>query len=126
MACCRGELRPITAELKQEDWDRRPIFTDVRVGHFIFVKDWGKFNCYHYDNHYPKGDHQHKVRMNKGHIYGPVIHYGVFEKFFAVQMPMLHYGLRWINIWYCDKNLPLKGVVYGLPISADAIDRDHM
>eukprot|EP00959_Pyramimonas_sp_CCMP1952_P265016 5541544-Pyramimonas_sp.AAC.1 len=64
--------------------------------------------------------------MNKGHIYGPVISFGVFERFFAVQRPTLHYGLRWVNIWYCDKNLPLKGIVFALPVRADRIDDAHM
>eukprot|EP00959_Pyramimonas_sp_CCMP1952_P221076 4621853-Pyramimonas_sp.AAC.1 len=40
--------------------------------------------------------------MNKGHIYGPVIHFGVFEKFFAVQ-----------------------GVAFALPLRAD-IDAAHL
>eukprot|EP00959_Pyramimonas_sp_CCMP1952_P374372 7840293-Pyramimonas_sp.AAC.1 len=43
----------------------------------------------------PKGDYNTNVRMNMGHIYGPVIHLGVFEKFFAVQILILNYGLRW-------------------------------
>eukprot|EP00959_Pyramimonas_sp_CCMP1952_P351556 7365861-Pyramimonas_sp.AAC.1 len=85
MSCCRAALRPIAAELTQRDWDRRPIFNDVRVGDFILVKNWGQINCYHHDNHYPKGDYNSRVRMNKGHSYGLVMHFGVFEKFFAVQ-----------------------------------------
>eukprot|EP00959_Pyramimonas_sp_CCMP1952_P122813 2567112-Pyramimonas_sp.AAC.1 len=78
-----------------ENWDRRPIFNDVRMGDFTIVKHWGSINCYHYDNHYPKGDYNTRARMNKGHIYGSIIHFGVFEKFFSVQRPILNYGLRW-------------------------------
>eukprot|EP00959_Pyramimonas_sp_CCMP1952_P445409 9325693-Pyramimonas_sp.AAC.1 len=83
--------------------------------------------CYHYDNHYPKGNHNTNVPMNKGHIYGPIIHFGVFDKFFAVQMPILNYGLRWANIWHNDKSMPLKGVVFALPVRADeyAIDSTY-
>eukprot|EP00959_Pyramimonas_sp_CCMP1952_P389475 8161355-Pyramimonas_sp.AAC.1 len=55
MSCCRAALRPITANTTQQYWDRRPIFTGVRTGGFILVKNWGQINCYHYDNHYPKG-----------------------------------------------------------------------
>eukprot|EP00959_Pyramimonas_sp_CCMP1952_P180759 3779951-Pyramimonas_sp.AAC.1 len=62
--------------------------------------------------------------MNKGHIYGPIIHFGVFDKFFAVLIPILNYGLRWANIWYNDKSMPLKGVVFALPVRADIDPRD--
>eukprot|EP00959_Pyramimonas_sp_CCMP1952_P043582 911188-Pyramimonas_sp.AAC.1 len=54
------------------------------------------------------------------------MHFGVFGKFFAVQIPILQCGLRWVGIWYCDKNLPLKGIAYALPIRADKIDGAHM
>eukprot|EP00959_Pyramimonas_sp_CCMP1952_P390700 8187794-Pyramimonas_sp.AAC.1 len=90
------------------------------MGDFTIVKHWGSTKFYHYDNHYPKGDNNTKARMNKGHIYGPVIHFGVFEKFFAIQLPILNYGLRWVNIWYCDTNMPLKGVVFAMPVRADS------
>eukprot|EP00959_Pyramimonas_sp_CCMP1952_P417583 8748787-Pyramimonas_sp.AAC.1 len=61
----------------------------------LLSKNGGTTNCYHYDNHFSKGDHKTKVLMNKGHIYGPIIHFAVFDKFSAVQIPILNYGLRW-------------------------------
>eukprot|EP00959_Pyramimonas_sp_CCMP1952_P016544 350685-Pyramimonas_sp.AAC.1 len=79
MSHCREALRPIAARITQKEWDRRPIFNDVRMGDFIIVNNWGSPNCYHYDNLYPKGNYNTKARINKGHIYGPVIHFGVFE-----------------------------------------------
>eukprot|EP00959_Pyramimonas_sp_CCMP1952_P321248 6722556-Pyramimonas_sp.AAC.1 len=89
------------------------------MGDFTIVRNWGSINCYHCDNQYPKGYYNPRARMNKGHIYGPVIHFGVFRKFFAVQVPILNYSLRWINIWYCDKNRPLKGIAFALPLRGD-------
>eukprot|EP00959_Pyramimonas_sp_CCMP1952_P434756 9103244-Pyramimonas_sp.AAC.1 len=80
MSRCREALRPVTAKTIQKDWDRRPIFNDVKMGDFTIVENWGSIKCYyHYDNHYPKGDYKTRVRMNKGHIYRPAIHLGVFE-----------------------------------------------
>eukprot|EP00959_Pyramimonas_sp_CCMP1952_P395362 8284360-Pyramimonas_sp.AAC.1 len=61
-------------------------------------------NCYHDDNHYPKGDYNTRVP----------------------QVPILNYGLRWVNIWYGDNNLPLKGIVFALPVRTDNIDAVHM
>eukprot|EP00959_Pyramimonas_sp_CCMP1952_P338295 7084322-Pyramimonas_sp.AAC.1 len=83
MSRCREALRPIAANITQKHWDRRPIFNDVCMGDFIIVNNWGPINCYHYDHHYPKGDYNTRARMNKGHVYGPVRHFGVFEKFFS-------------------------------------------
>eukprot|EP00959_Pyramimonas_sp_CCMP1952_P146310 3062962-Pyramimonas_sp.AAC.1 len=40
MSCCREALRPITANITQTDWDRRPIFKYVRMGDFIIVTNW--------------------------------------------------------------------------------------
>eukprot|EP00959_Pyramimonas_sp_CCMP1952_P069404 1448423-Pyramimonas_sp.AAC.1 len=105
--------------MTQKEWDRLPIFNDVRMGDFIIVKNLGSINCYRYGNHYPKGYYSTKVRMNKGHIYGPIIDFGVFEKFFAVQLPILNYGLRWVNMVWRKKCLPLKGVIFALPVRAD-------
>eukprot|EP00959_Pyramimonas_sp_CCMP1952_P186252 3894678-Pyramimonas_sp.AAC.1 len=39
------------------------------MGHCILVKNWGQINCYHCDNHCPKGDYNTRARMNKGHVY---------------------------------------------------------
>eukprot|EP00959_Pyramimonas_sp_CCMP1952_P015372 325547-Pyramimonas_sp.AAC.1 len=119
MSHCREAFRPTTAKITQKERDRRSIFNDARMADFIIVKKWCSINCYHYDKHYPKGIYNTKVRMTKGHIYGRIIHFGVFEKFFSVQIPILNYGLRWVNIWYCDKKLPLKGVIFALPVRAD-------
>eukprot|EP00959_Pyramimonas_sp_CCMP1952_P322218 6742301-Pyramimonas_sp.AAC.1 len=60
MSYCREALRPITSKITQKEWNRRPIFNDVRMGDFIVTKNWGSTNCYHYDNHYPKGNHNTK------------------------------------------------------------------
>eukprot|EP00959_Pyramimonas_sp_CCMP1952_P209288 4378086-Pyramimonas_sp.AAC.1 len=38
MSCYGEALRPITAHITQRDWDRRPIFNDVRMGDFILVQ----------------------------------------------------------------------------------------
>eukprot|EP00959_Pyramimonas_sp_CCMP1952_P037854 792332-Pyramimonas_sp.AAC.1 len=57
MSCCREALRPNTAKTTQKDSDRRPMFNDVRMGDFIIVKSCGQITCYHYDNHYLKGDY---------------------------------------------------------------------
>eukprot|EP00959_Pyramimonas_sp_CCMP1952_P139831 2926212-Pyramimonas_sp.AAC.1 len=95
LSYCREALRPITSNITQKDWDRRPASNDVRMGDFIIIKNWGSTKCFHYDNHYPKGNHNTKIPLAKGHIYGPIIHFGVFDKFFAVQIPIFNYGLRW-------------------------------
>eukprot|EP00959_Pyramimonas_sp_CCMP1952_P427939 8962010-Pyramimonas_sp.AAC.1 len=55
MARCRAALRPIAAELTQRDWGRRPIFTDVRVGDFILVQNWGQINCLPLRQSLPQG-----------------------------------------------------------------------
>eukprot|EP00959_Pyramimonas_sp_CCMP1952_P104538 2185078-Pyramimonas_sp.AAC.1 len=120
MACCREKLMPVTAELKQKDWDRRPIFTDARIGDFIFAQDWGKVMLplrqpLPERRSSAESSHEQGAHLRTCHQLWRL------REFFAVQVPILHYGLRWVYIWYCDKNLPLRGVIYGLPIRTDTI-----
>eukprot|EP00959_Pyramimonas_sp_CCMP1952_P353594 7408274-Pyramimonas_sp.AAC.1 len=62
------------------------------------------------NNHYPNGDYNTRARMNKGQIYEPFIHVGVFEKFFSVQIPILNYSLRWEPYGIATKTCPSKAL----------------
>ena len=54
--------------------------------------------------------------MQGGKVYGPIVGFGIFGKYTAVEIPFKTYGLRWVNIWMDDLNKPSKGNPFAVPI----------
>ena len=60
--------------------------------------------------------------MQKGALYGPITDWDYFHNYLAVQIPIKRHGLRWINIWYNDKQNPMPGAKFARPVHARVPD----
>ena len=83
--------------------------------------------CKHMGKTPPHTDHDDRVEIPAGAVFGPVRTMGVFTtpqcRYVSVVVPMgPRNGLRWVNIWLDDRNQPLNGVRMAIPLKANIPD----